>query len=554
MSNAAPAASAPESSAGIARSSALMASGTIISRVTGVVRTSAIAAAIGFATFADTYTIANSLPNIVYILIVGGAINSVFVPQLVRHMKSDTDGGDGYADRLLTLVGLVLLAVTAAAIVLAPWIVRLYSPRNWTAADLHVSILFAYFLLPQIFFYGMYTMLQQVLNARGSFGAPMFAPIINNIVVIGAAIAFIVVVGTSPTSASVANSQIMLLGALTTVGVIAQAVVLVPSAWRVGYRFRPRFDFKGQGLAKAGSLAFWTIGFVAINQVTLLIVTRLAAAANVVLTTHGGVNVGFTSYQNAYLTFILPHSVITVSLITALLPALSRAAHALDFEVIRTRIASAMSIVIVMLTPLSAMLFVQGPRISQLLFARGSASIEEAIYTGHVLQAFVVGLVPFSLYYVLLRGYYSLENTKTPFYLTLGLNITNLAIAIPLYYAVPAQDKVMVLALAFALAYVVFLVVSWRMFSRRIGGLHTYYTVRTLVRTTIATVFCFFATAATLHYMLMVLPGGFFGIFIDLAVATTVGTVAFIAVGWVLHISEVRRLPGQLSRVKARLT
>ncbi len=540
--------SAPESSAGIARSSALMASGTVASRITGVVRTSAIAAAVGFATFADTYSIANSLPNIVYILIVGGAINSVFVPQLTRHMKSDKDGGDGYADRLLTLVGLILLAVTVSAVVLAPWIVRLYSPRNWTSSDLHVSTLFAYFLLPQIFFYGLYTMLQQVLNARGSFGAPMFAPIVNNIVVIGAALAFIGVVGTNPTSATITNTQVMLLGIATTVGVIAQSAVLIPAAWRVGYRYRPRFDFRGQGLGKAGSLAGWTIGFVLVNQITMLIVTRLSASANVLLTTHGKVNVGFTSYQNAYLTFILPQSVITVSLVTALLPALSRAAQALDYATIRARLGSSMRVVAVIITPIAAMLFVEGPRITQLLFARGSASVAESLQTGYVLSAFLVGLVPFALYYVLLRGYYSLENTRTPFWLTVGLNITNLAIAIPLYLTVRPQYRVMVLALGFSLAYAVFLVVSWRMLSRVLSGLQTYETVRTMVRTTIAAVPCGVITWLVLHWLLAWLSTRFFALLFALAVASVAGVAVFLGLAWVMHISEVRRLPSMIRR------
>ena len=548
MTSTEPAESGPDSSVGIARSSALMASGTVLSRLTGVLRTSAIAAAIGFATFADTYSIANSLPNIVYILIVGGAINSVFVPQLVRHMKSDKDGGDGYADRLLTLVGLVLLAVTVSAVVLAPWITRLYAPSNWTASDLHVSTLFAYFLLPQIFFYGLYTMLQQVLNARGAFGTPMFAPIVNNVVVIVAALVFIGVVGTSPTSSTVTTTQVMLLGISTTIGVIAQSLVLIPTAWRVGYRYKPRFDFRGQGLGKAGSLAGWTIGFVLVNQITLLIVTRLAAAANVTLTGTNKVNVGFTSYQNAYLTFILPHSVITVSLVTALLPALSRAAHALDFAAISAQLANAMRIVAVILMPVSAMLFVLGPRITQLLFARGSASVEESIYTGYVLSAFVVGLVPFSLYYVLLRGYYSLEDTRTPFWLTVWLNVTNLAIALPLYLVVNPQYRVIVLALGFALAYVIFLAVSWRVLSRRLGGLETYYTVRTMVRAGIASVPCGVATWFVLQGMLGLFTIHFITLVLALGVASAVGLGIFLGLAWIMHISEIRYLPKLVRR------
>ena len=174
-----------EADPSLLRSSSVMATGTVVSRITGVLRTSAISAAIGTLLLADAYSTANTLPNIVYILLIGGALNAVFIPQLVRHMKDDDDGGNAYADRLLTLSGLALLLITVLAVLAAPFLTKLYAGPQWSARQLQVATSFAYLCLPQILFYGLYALYSQVLNARGRFAAPMFAPIVNNVVVIG---------------------------------------------------------------------------------------------------------------------------------------------------------------------------------------------------------------------------------------------------------------------------------------------------------------------------------------------------------------------------------
>ena len=203
--------------AGVLRSTGGMAVGTIVSRITGVVRDMLISAALGVGVLADTFTTANTIPNIIYILAVGGALNAVFVPQLVRHARSDADQGDGYADRLLTLVGLVLLGVTVLAVALAPWIVGIYA-RSFSATDLEVSAAFARYCLPQILFYGVFTMLTQVLNSRGSFIAPAYAPVVNNLVMSSAAVLFLASAGANPTTATISSSEIRLLGLGATLG------------------------------------------------------------------------------------------------------------------------------------------------------------------------------------------------------------------------------------------------------------------------------------------------------------------------------------------------
>jgi putative peptidoglycan lipid II flippase len=461
----------PGEGRGIGANSALMAAGTITSRITGMVRDVSLVAAIGTAVFADTYSVANTIPLIIYILIIGGALNAVFVPQLVRRMASDEDGGSGYADRLLTLTASVLAVLTVVVVLGAPWIISLYGSNSWSNTDMSVSIAFARYCLPQIFFFGVYTMLSQVLNARGSFGAPMFAPIVNNAVVIGTTITFIVTVGYGRTTATIEPEEIALLGLGTTAGVALQAAVLIPALRRAQYRWRLRFDWRGHGLGRAFALAKWTMLLVLVNQITYAAITKLATTANVIAREGDGVAIGFTSYLKAHLLFVLPHSVITVSIVTALLPRMSRAAHDGRLRDIAADVTSGARSIIALVVPAAAAFIVLGPVIGRLLYGHGASSQASGASIGEILAVFAIGLPAFSVYYVLLRGFYSLEDTKTPFLIAVVLNVVNLVGAIVLFHLLDDGIKVHGLAAAYVLAYVAGTGVSWWVLSRRLGGL-----------------------------------------------------------------------------------
>jgi putative peptidoglycan lipid II flippase len=471
---------------GIIRSSTVMAAGTVVSRVTGIFRTVAIAAAIGaVGPLPDAYATANTLPNILYILLVGGALNAVFIPQLVRHMTDDTDGGRAFADRLLTLTGMVLIGITTVAVLAAPWITRLYVPVNGSGRELDVAIAFAYLCLPQILFYGMFALYSQVLNARGKFGAPMFAPVLNNVVVIAGSIVFLLVTH-QPTIASITGGQILLLGLVTTGGVVLQALVLIPVMRGTGYKFRPRFDLRGQGLGTSVTLAKWTIFFVAVNQVAFAVVIRLANSAGQLADASGRPGAGSAAYSNAHLMFILPHSIVTVSIITALLPRMSRAAHAGDLAGVSHDLGRGIRLIGAAMVPATVLFVLLGPRLPQLLVSYGNTSNADGRILGTVLTAFAVGTVPYSLYYVLLRGFYAMEDTKTPALVNIFLNVVNLAVGYTLFRLLPPDHAVAGLALGYVFAYAVTSIVLWRILSRRLGGLETYGTVRTLVRLSLA--------------------------------------------------------------------
>ena len=542
------AAETTHTSSSLMRSSAGMASGTIVSRLSGMVRDVVLIAAIGTGVFSDTYSIGNTVPNIIYILIVGGALNAVFIPQLVRHMKDDDDDGSAYADRLLTVTGMILLAVSAIAVLLAPWIAGLYGANNWSTNDLSTATAFARYCLPQIFFYGVYTMLAQVLNARGRFAAPMYAPIVNNVVVIIAALMFISVVGSNPSADTITANQIALLGIGTTLGVVAQALVLVPFLRRTGYRYRPRFDFRGQGLGKAGQLAKWTVGFVLINQLSYLVITNLTTANNVSATAEGLAATGFTSYQKAHLLFILPHSIVTVSIVTALLPRMSRAAHQLKFREVSRDVSSGLRLTAALLMPASGALVVFGATIAALLYARGATSVAEATNIGHVLSWFAVGLPAFSLYYVLLRGFFSLEDTRTPFWINLALNVLNLAFAVPLFFAVNENSRVQGLALGYSIAYWFSLVLSWIILSRRLGGLESRQTVRSLVRIGIATLVAMGIAYGVVVALSRWLSAGSVQWWTTLIVGGTVFVLAYFVAAWAMRIGEINDVLSMLGR------
>ncbi|HEX6935065.1 MAG TPA: lipid II flippase MurJ, partial [Actinomycetes bacterium] len=300
----------------LVRSSTLMASGTIVSRALGFARNAVVAAALGTHLTGDTFTVANTVPNIIYILLAGGVLNAVFVPQLVRAMKEGAEHSRAYTDRLLTLAGLVLLGVALVATLAAPLVIGLYTDNSWTDADTAVAVGFAFWCLPQIFFYGVYTMLGQVLNARGSFGPMMWAPVVNNLVAIATGLGFMALFTVDEDHpASLSDGAIAFLGVGTTLGVALQALVLVPVLRRTGFAYRPRLDVRGVGLGKTADLARWTLLFVLVNQLAYVVIVNLGTRAGEAARGVLSYGVGYLAYSNAYLIFILPHSIITVSVV-----------------------------------------------------------------------------------------------------------------------------------------------------------------------------------------------------------------------------------------------
>jgi putative peptidoglycan lipid II flippase len=536
----------PQSVGGLIGVSSVMAAGTTLSRALGFVRSAAIAAALGVHLTSDTFTVANTVPNIIYILLAGGVLNAVFVPQLVRAMKN-SDGGQGYTDRLLTLAGMVLLGVTVLATALAPVLMALYTGDWYTSADVAVATTFAFWCLPQIFFYGVYTLIGQVLNARGSFGPMMFAPIVNNIVAIAGALTFIAVYTVDPSEpSSLSNQAIALLGSTATLGVALQALVLIPVLRRTGFRYRPRFDFRGHGLGKAGELAKWTLLFVLVNQLAYAVIVNLATNA---ATSNGGHNFGLTVYSSAYLIFILPHSILTVSVVTGLLPRMSRAVADGRLDSFREDLSTGWRLTAVGTVFVGALLVVLGPDLTGVLFA-ANVSSADARYIGTVTAAFALGLPAFSAQYVALRGFYAQEDTRTPFLLQVVIAATNIALAVAAYTWLPERKTLVGLALAYVATYVVGFTLSTAVLRRRLGGVDGRRVTRTVVRLVVAVLPGAVAAWGFSRALTGWLGDGFAGSAAALGTGAIVLLLGFLTIGAALHIDELATLR---ATVRARL-
>ncbi|HEX3614005.1 MAG TPA: murein biosynthesis integral membrane protein MurJ [Sporichthyaceae bacterium] len=459
----------------VTRSSAVMAVGTAVSRLTGFVRDVVLIWAIGTGFLADTYNVANTVPNVIFILLAGGALNAVFVPQLVRAMKNDADGGTAFADRLITAIGSMLIVITALAVLAAPWVVSAYAwsfTHSGSHANYTVAVTFARYFLPQIFFYGLYVMLSQVLNARGKFGPMMFTPILNNFVVIGTGIAFLVMNhNADPTTSNVTANEIRVLGIGTTLGVVIQALGLLPSLRRTNYRFRPRLDLRGKGLGTSYRLATWTLLFVLVNQIAYLAVVQIATSAGDTAAAMGFDGRGFTPYTKAYLILLLPHGVITVSVVTALLPRMSRAVADGRIDDMRADLATGLRLTGAVLVPSAVAFGVLGPSMSVLMFGHGNTSIYNAEYMGFVLSAFALGLVPFTIHNQLLRGFYAFEDTRTPVTINVWIAATNIVLAIGCAEVLPARWVAVGLAVSYSVSYMVGVRISANRLARRIGPL-----------------------------------------------------------------------------------
>ncbi|KOG28107.1 MULTISPECIES: murein biosynthesis integral membrane protein MurJ [Streptomyces] len=543
----APAAKKSGRASGLLKSSAVMAAGTLVSRLTGFVRSLVITGALGAALLGDTFTIAYTLPTMIYILTVGGGLNSVFVPQLVRSMKNDEDGGEAYANRLLTLVMVALGLIVALAVFAAPLLIRLMS--NTIADDAaanSVAVTFARYCLPTIFFMGVHVVMGQILNARGKFGAMMWTPVLNNIVMIVTFGLFIWVYGTSAEShmgvQTIPDEGIRLLGIGTLLGLVVQALAMIPYLRETGFRFRPRFDWKGHGLGKTVKLAKWTVLFVLANQAGVLVVTQLATAAGEESGRNGA---GFLAYSNAQLIWGMPQAIITVSVMAALLPRISRAAHDDDPGAVRDDISQGLRNSAVAIVPVSFAFLALGVPMCTLLYA--SSGVEAAQGMGFILMAFGLGLIPYSVQYVVLRGFYAYEDTRTPFYNTVIVAAVNAAASAVCYVVLPAQWAVVGMAASYGLAYAVGVGIAWRRLRNRLGGdLDGTHVLRTYARLCMASVPAAIVAGAVGFGLLKLLGEGALGSLVALLIGGAVLLGVFFVAAKRMRIAELNTLVGMV--------
>ncbi|MEV0180299.1 murein biosynthesis integral membrane protein MurJ [Streptomyces sp. NPDC050625] len=545
--SAAPAAKKGGRASGLLKSSAVMAAGTMVSRLTGFVRSALIVSALGVGLLGDTFQVAYQLPTMIYILTVGGGLNSVFVPQLVRAMKEDEDGGEAYANRLLTLVMVALGALTALAIVAAPLLIRLLSDSvaSDPAAN-EVGVTFVRYFLPSIFFMGIHVVMGQILNARGKFGAMMWTPVLNNIVIIVTLGMFIWVYGTAANSGmkvtSIPPEGQRLLGIGVLLGLVVQALAMIPYLRETGFRLRLRFDWRGHGLGKAATLAKWTILFVLANQAGALVVSQLSTSAGKASPVDG---TGFAAYANAQLIWGLPQAIITVSLMAALLPRISRSASEDDAGAVRDDISQGLRTTAVAIVPIAFGFLALGIPMCTLIF--GSSGTSEATNMGYMLMAFGLGLVPYSVQYVVLRAFYAYEDTRTPFYNTVIVAAVNAGASVLCYVLLPARWAVIGMAAAYGLAYAIGVGVAWKRLRKRLGGdLDGSRVLRTYARLCIASVPAALLSGAACYGIGHTLGQGVVGSFAALLAGGAVLLGIFFVAARRMRIEELNSLVGMV--------
>jgi putative peptidoglycan lipid II flippase len=543
-------------------SSAVMAAGTVLSRASGFVRGALLAAALGTYLHADLFNIANTIPNMLYILLAGGVFNAVLVPQIVRAMRNDPDGGEAYTNRIVTLGALFLGLVTVAMVVAAPLIMQIFLSERFDQPDLaeqrQSAIDFARYTLPQVFFYGMFVLLGQVLNARGRFGPMMWAPIANNVIAIGVLVTYLFVFGPAgkQDTSAYTTQQELLLGLGATLGIVVQLLVLVPYLKKAGFTYRPRFDFRGTGLGHTLRLGIWTVLFVIVNQVAYTVVVNLASAGAAQGVGEGDPGTGYTIYSQSFLLVMVPHAVVTVSLATAILPRLSARAAENDLAGVARGVSSTLRTALALIVPFALLLPLVSQDVANVVYGWGAASEAYPEYA-LPMALFGVGLVFFTVHFLMLRGFYSLERTRTVFWVQCVIAATNIALAVVLTRNVAGGDVASALVVAYIGAYAVGAALSYAVLRRLLGGLETPLLVRFAAKLVVAAAAAALVAWAAGLGLDALWPGedGKVRALVVLGVVATVDGVAFLALARLLRIEEVnavlRLVTSRLGRSRA---
>ena len=451
------------SESSIVRSSAIMAAGTFVSRITGLVRGLLLVAVLGTKLLGDTFNVANTMPNILYNLIIGGALTAVFVPQMVRAIRGE-DGGSAFISRLVTATSVVLGLLVLVSIVAAPLLVRIFASSYVGRPEFNLTVLFMRYCLPQIFFMGLFALLGQVANAKGKFGPMMWAPVFNNIVGI-AVFGYFMHISKGWKVSTISSGQATWLSLGTTAGFVIQLLVLIPVIRQTKIKIRPRFDWRDPEIKKSLHLASWTLAFAAFSQLSYLVTVNLSTGAAVRALKEGvTTGVGFTPYGNAFLILLLPHSVITISIVTAILPLLS--GHAIDGKIqeIHDELVRAIRLVGIITIPSAIAFLLYGPLITRTLFF--GISNADARYLGLVLCAFSMGLLPLSVNLIALRGLNAFENVKSQVLSNAIMNVAASLMALFAALVLPPKWVTVGLAGALALSYYIGAWTSIRLLKR----------------------------------------------------------------------------------------
>ena len=527
---------AAESNRGVLSSSRTMAIASLTSRITGLLRTVAIGAALGSAVgnVLDPYNTANALPNMVYELLVGGVLSSVLIPLIVFAQEHDRDRGLAYTQRLLSIATAALGVATMLAVLAAPWITAVVVGEP---AKRDLTTIFATLLLPEIFFYGLSALFMAVLNSRGVFGPPAWAPVLNNVVVIATVVVFLVMPGETPTLLGITDAQIFVLGIGTTLGIVVQAVVLVPALRRSGFtwqwRFRASSPTENTRLREVRTLTLWVLGYVVASQVGVVVIQRVG---------NGQGPVGYSTFAYADLLFQVPYGVVGVSLLTALMPRMSRAAANGDLRAVVDDLGLGARLSAVALVPITFLLFVLGPSLTTtILFGKFEAA--DATRVGVVLALSAFGLLPFAVVMLQLRVFYAMRDARTPTLVNVGMVGAKVLVVVLAVVLLDSPTRIIeALGVGTSLSYVVGAIVGHVLLQRRLGNLGFRAVGVTVLRIAIASAAGGVVALLVVLGTRAVLDGPRVTAVVGLVLGSLLGGAVMVAVAWLMRIPEIRDL------------
>nr|WP_231961608.1 murein biosynthesis integral membrane protein MurJ [Arthrobacter sp. SO5] len=460
---------------GEARSSAIMAAGTLVSRFLGFGKTWMLAAALGLgSTVNDTFINANNLPNLIFLLVAGGVFNAVLVPQIIKASKAPDRGAD-YISRLLTLAVLVLVVLTLLVTLLAPWVIEL-TTQGYSPQQKALAVSFAFWCLPQIFFYGLYALLTQVLNAHGAFGPAMWAPILNNIVAIAGLGMFIGIMGANAANPHTIESwdsfQTFLVAGFSTIGVIAQTAILLVPVFRLRLGLRPRFGWRGVGLGHAAKLSVWTLATAAVGQLAFLYVMRIATipgAERLRLEQAGDPGAaalpGNAVLEVASQLYLLPHSIIALSLATVLFNRMTRASQDGDKAALRNALSHGLrTMAVATVFGALALFALAGPL--GMFFSGGVR--QDGVMLAQTLTILALSTPFMSANFMMSRVFYANEDARTPFFIQLVLALVNVVAAFMIQF-LPFDQIIFAIAALYTGGNILSVIVS-AVFLRRLLG------------------------------------------------------------------------------------
>jgi putative peptidoglycan lipid II flippase len=463
---------ASDSDEGVVANSRMMAVASLASRVTGFLRSILLVAALGTAAVGNAYNSGNNLPNMIYELLLGGVLSSVLIPLLVHAEAEDEDGGLAYTQRLFSIAVAALGAMTLLVVAAAPWIAAVFVQPG---PQRELTSVFATLLLPEIFFYGLGALIMAVLNIKHVYAPGAWAPVLNNVVMIATVLVFWSLPGPKTLNPStITTPQILVIGIGTTLGIAAQALVLVPWLRRTGFKWHWRFRARpgeSERLKEMGTLAGWVLGYVVISQLGVSVIQRV-----------GNDNGGFSVFTYADLLFQMPYGILVVSVLTAIMPRLSRAAVRGDQQAVKDDLSFGARLSAVGRIPITAGLIVLGPVMGVTLFGYGETSIDGARLIGSTLAWSAFGLFPFALVMLQLRVFYAMRDGRTPTLINafmVGTKILLVLVSNEVFRAAagtdvnkhPSVHAVQWLNISTSLSYVVGALAGHLLLTRRLGRL-----------------------------------------------------------------------------------